>query len=1258
MEAVMPDTEEHSIRLLPSLDTSARYRPGSPPRVGRTLRAALAMRGGVSLAVWIGGAVGELDLLRRIRWTADGSCWFLWRSDEIDGVDDAVFTRATIYAQALAAKGYDCVEFDVLAGASAGGLNSILYAVAQRVGARVDSVLDTWITEGAFWGLLRGPGLTGVDSPLDGDGRFAPGALEALTRLYADPSRVTSHESRHVVVDISSTVIDTEDARDRSTSSGRAQFHFTGADHGSAAAANQNALRKENRRAVPVASVGINLPSQIPDATLRDLARLAYSARATSSLPAGFEPALLYSSFIPATPADDKAHIDMSYAYHIHRGGFGAPYRGVDGGLTDNIPIDRAFRAIRSMASEVYADRAIIYLDPNPPIQPRIRTPRDYPGNSASPTLAAPLPKRTDASSRFLKVIARSLGIRVGKESAEDKADAIQDFRQQLFLATGRSQSVIPLSAAGGLAAAYGSADALTRYAEYRKSSDSNLLMGVLQDPAVWQLGTDLQERHSFAALSLTDLVDLDSHIRAAYGALGGDHPGRLDNAIFGGPSAVMDSCYSLLAWVRELEKANFAATGNTQLGAEAGALPGAAAIGQIANLRRQLYGILDEAIQARDIVLLATCLSILPHDDARDPVSPDLIATAVNTFLGKPTPRMLALREELVTVTSEISALTTVAAAPLAATKWAGVPVIAGTTALQVAAFCAASGIPEALFDVKFWSITSASKVPDVTPFPRLREDDFRRTLRSILALGRPKDVDSDEVARLVGPQPLTAYAKLTGTVLGAFAGFLSTDWRRNDWLWGQLDAASGVLTFLDSLNVSANPAIPADPDAPPPGAAVESAQDEILRGAALTQIAKSTSVAASDARARFAPFTPLPTATSTPDDLRHSLVIGADTLFDLSPGYRIGVASRVIHLAFRSFGRRASGAWTLAATAVLRPLGVLLPTLVDPPRALLIAAILTGLWTIGSVQGDSDVNLVTTFGPSNKRIDLATAEWVWILLPLIALAVVVGAGLSIRSTRKRWARIADLLSSLTAPTSYEWSRFAAYRASSARAAIVLWVGGIVLFALTLVTNFFGQITWASTVSAFIVGIGLTVLAGLRAGAVAAPSGFRVRNYLVGGIATVVFLIAVARPAVFAAAADDLAHSLRIVQLLGRSDFEQVQHLPVVAAAAAFAISLICNWGWIAGSRPTPRAGTGTGTAGIVVGACGIWILEACAAAIVAFFATLLMVRLTGQPDSHLVRAICVVVGLCISATAQWCLSQIPTRYQPLDEARRASGH
>ena len=52
---------------------------------GRILRVAVAMRGGVSLAVWIGGAVAELDLLRSIR---------VWRRTSDDSLV-AVFSLPT-----------------------------------------------------------------------------------------------------------------------------------------------------------------------------------------------------------------------------------------------------------------------------------------------------------------------------------------------------------------------------------------------------------------------------------------------------------------------------------------------------------------------------------------------------------------------------------------------------------------------------------------------------------------------------------------------------------------------------------------------------------------------------------------------------------------------------------------------------------------------------------------------------------------------------------------------------------------------------------------------------------------------------------------------------------------------------------------------------------------------------------------------------------------------------------------------------------
>src|SRR6478609_672837 len=108
----------------------------SPAAAGqyKTLRLALAMRGGVSLAVWIGGAVAELDLFRRACNSPLG----------IDGYpvcaaeSDEQYERAKIYADLLRKTQFENVEIDILAGASAGGLNAVLLGLAQSRGVVMD----------------------------------------------------------------------------------------------------------------------------------------------------------------------------------------------------------------------------------------------------------------------------------------------------------------------------------------------------------------------------------------------------------------------------------------------------------------------------------------------------------------------------------------------------------------------------------------------------------------------------------------------------------------------------------------------------------------------------------------------------------------------------------------------------------------------------------------------------------------------------------------------------------------------------------------------------------------------------------------------------------------------------------------------------------------------------------------------------------------------------------------------------------------
>src|SRR5262249_10351522 len=105
------------------------------------------MNGGVSLAVWIGGVTAELDRLRRAServWSAAGAAPRPGRS-----------TRR-LYEELLRALDQSVV-IDVIAGASAGGINGIVLGAAIANGKELPNLRETWITVGDFRNLLRSP---------------------------------------------------------------------------------------------------------------------------------------------------------------------------------------------------------------------------------------------------------------------------------------------------------------------------------------------------------------------------------------------------------------------------------------------------------------------------------------------------------------------------------------------------------------------------------------------------------------------------------------------------------------------------------------------------------------------------------------------------------------------------------------------------------------------------------------------------------------------------------------------------------------------------------------------------------------------------------------------------------------------------------------------------------------------------------------------------------------------------------------------
>ncbi len=245
------------------------------PRARQELRLALAMRGGVSLAVWIGGAVSEIERLRRAGAGSSGD---------------------PVYRSLLDLAHYSTVAVDVLAGASAGGLNAAVYAAAQCHRFDIGKMRDLWTMLGDIETSSRAttsagraaenPG--GIESEaqrnqrrqealrppsiLDGDGYFYPVLASRLATFITEGGADHIPPVHQLSLVLSATLYEPREIRlllnrhNKVTETGsEALFRFRKGPGQDDLAANGSAGQLAKR--------------------------LAMAARATSSFPIAFEPA-------------------------------------------------------------------------------------------------------------------------------------------------------------------------------------------------------------------------------------------------------------------------------------------------------------------------------------------------------------------------------------------------------------------------------------------------------------------------------------------------------------------------------------------------------------------------------------------------------------------------------------------------------------------------------------------------------------------------------------------------------------------------------------------------------------------------------------------------------------------------------------------------------------------------------------------------------------------------------------------------------
>jgi predicted acylesterase/phospholipase RssA len=314
---------------------------------GTQLRIAMGMRGGVSLAVWMGGACSEVDRLRH----------------SLD--DDA--PQDSAYRWLLEAGGHTSVAVDVLAGASAGGLNSVLMSCSVAHGMRFDGrIRDLWLRLGDLGALVRRDGGMTPASLLDGDAAFYGALAKELRSLVPAPG----HRTPRLDTILTCTIF---------SPAPRTRYQDLGPP----------IVEKRNRawfrfRSRPAGDDGAesDFGSTADDLT-GALDLLAYAARATSSFPGAFEPASIgfapdshapadvpssgvplppthygvYSESRPRSATDIVEGIDRDHV--------------IDGGVLDNIPLAWAVRSIAAAPADCPVDRWLLYLQPVPFAPPR-----------------------------------------------------------------------------------------------------------------------------------------------------------------------------------------------------------------------------------------------------------------------------------------------------------------------------------------------------------------------------------------------------------------------------------------------------------------------------------------------------------------------------------------------------------------------------------------------------------------------------------------------------------------------------------------------------------------------------------------------------------------------------------------------------------------------------------------------------------------------------------------------------------------------
>ena len=309
---------------------------------GQEIRFAVAMSGGVSLAVWMGGVARELNLLQQ-------ASNLRQRQDDAAAGPGWDEKCRELYRKLLELLDVT-VTTDVLSGTSAGGINAALLGLASVTGADLGGLRDLWLTTGSMDMLLRDPGEPNPPSLMQGDKVLFSQLNRGIKDFWDNRSdRFKSQAPVSTTVFITTTMIIGETSRftdDYGTL-------VPDVDHHGLFTFDDNALGANG-----------NDP---------DLTALALAARSSASFPGAFEPSFVpINSSIPASSGVPK-HPDMADYANMTRGHWAA-----DGGLLANRPLTPLLAKVFAQPATGQVRRVLAFVVPD--------------GGGASRATAAPVP--------------------------------------------------------------------------------------------------------------------------------------------------------------------------------------------------------------------------------------------------------------------------------------------------------------------------------------------------------------------------------------------------------------------------------------------------------------------------------------------------------------------------------------------------------------------------------------------------------------------------------------------------------------------------------------------------------------------------------------------------------------------------------------------------------------------------------------------------------------------------------------------------